>query len=362
MKPVRWFATYSNKVFTALALVAFAAAASVLLLHSKAATPTASLEPENGTLASSASVTTDTSASGGGAVKFSAASSFDTSLLPLAPAGKTWGVVFNDEFNGTSLDTTKWITCNPSAYACGPPFNGEQQLYTPQNVTVSGGFLHLIARKETTSGPTSTGGTKSYSYTSGMISSGPDNQGYNNAGYKGFQYQYGYYQSRVKLPAGNGFWPSEWMKADQDKYGTWPGSGEYDMYEVPGNDPTELHMTEHDGNNGGAGDGVTKHVADLSAGFHVFGFDWEPDHLAWYLDGQLARTMICTDAYATSHPGNCDSYRYATAIQTHPFYLIANRWYLAAAGQWGRCQHAVPSRNDRRLDPLLGRPISHLVQ
>jgi len=49
-------------------------------------------------------------------------------------------------------------------------------------------------------------------------------------------------------------------------------------------------------------DEATDQVSDTSAGNHVLVFDWEPNHLAWYIDGKLARTMICTDAYAAANP------------------------------------------------------------
>src|SRR4051812_34825041 len=45
---------------------------------------------------------------------------------PNGPAGD-WHLVFSDEFNGTKLDLTKWILCNPSFdYSCHPK-NGEKE-------------------------------------------------------------------------------------------------------------------------------------------------------------------------------------------------------------------------------------------
>jgi beta-glucanase (GH16 family) len=250
-----------------------------------------------------------------------------------APVGQSgnWSLAFSDEFNGASLDTTKWITCNPSFAANCAPWNNEQQLYTPNNVTVSGGLLHLTAKKQDIVGPNTSGGTKTYHYTSGMIASGPNKFGANQPGYAGFQHTYGYYEINAKVPRGNGYWPSTWMLPDQNVYGGWPGSGEYDVFEIAGNDPTAVYMTEHDGTNGGPGNGETKYGADMSVGYHTYGFEWAADHLAWYIDGVRARSMICTNAYANAHPGVCNSYRDAGAIKNFPFYLIAN---FSVGGDW----------------------------
>lgn len=231
---------------------------------------------------------------------------------PVGQSG-TWKLAFDDEFDGTSLDTTKWIMTNPSFQNPWQPYNNEQEKYrytaNNPNVQENGGALHLIATKE------------NGQIYSGMISSGPvpqlkgsNWQGVAAPGYHPFQYTYGYFEGRVKLPKGNGFWPSMWMLPDQEKYGDWPGSGEYDMFEVPGNNPTDLHMTEHDGQNGGAGDSTVAAVTDLSAGYHVFGLDWEPTYIKWYLDGNLMKT-----------------YTNAFGIQSHPFYPIAN---FSVGGSW----------------------------
>lgn len=165
-----------------------------------------------------------------------------------------------------------------------------------------------------------------------MVSTGPNKWNYNQPGYNGFQYTYGYYEGRVRVPKGNGFWPSLWMLPfDQEGKGGWPTSGEEDVFEIAGNDPTAVHMTEHDGVNGAAGDSAIFNTVDLSTDYHTFGFDWEPDHLAWYVDGKLARKMICTDVYAKDHANDCNEYHNAAAFKDYPFYIIAN---FSVGGTW----------------------------
>ena len=72
-----------------------------------------------------------------------------------APAG--WNLAWNDEFTGTTLDTTKW-----DAIFWNTPFNNEQQAYRPDHVTVSGGNLELTADDSNNGGK---------SYTSGKVES-----------------------------------------------------------------------------------------------------------------------------------------------------------------------------------------------
>ncbi|MFO0228424.1 MAG: hypothetical protein ACK54B_03630, partial [Gemmatimonas sp.] len=69
-----------------------------------------------------------------------------------------WTLAWYDEFNGTTLDATKWVAeegngfwgADSSAYVTGWG-NDELQCYTnaPQNLVVRDGTLRIIARKET---------------------------------------------------------------------------------------------------------------------------------------------------------------------------------------------------------------------
>ena len=51
-----------------------------------------------------------------------------------------WDLVWNDEFEGTSLNTTNWTALDRRN-----SFNNELQYYHPNQVTVSGGNLELTA-------------------------------------------------------------------------------------------------------------------------------------------------------------------------------------------------------------------------
>lgn len=62
-----------------------------------------------------------------------------------------WTLVWADEFDGSKLDRKKW---KPEK-SCWGGGNQERQCYTdrPKNIKVAEGNLHLIAYKETFTGP-----------------------------------------------------------------------------------------------------------------------------------------------------------------------------------------------------------------
>jgi beta-glucanase (GH16 family) len=198
------------------------------------------------------------------------------------PAGLTgqWKLTFDDEFTGSHPSLRYWKTCYD--WDCTNAGNDELEWYESQNVTVSGGALRLTAR---------VGGAHGKPYTSGMIQSNHR-----------FDFRYGYAEMRAKVPAGSGFWSAFWLlPAD----GAWPP--EIDVMEVYGLNPTIAALTVHYGANQATGkliDGT-----NYSRRYHVFGVDWEPDSITWYIDGVVVQRVV-------------------VSIST-PMYLLAN---LAIAG------------------------------
>ncbi|MDQ1391157.1 MAG: hypothetical protein QOF30_134 [Acidimicrobiaceae bacterium] len=228
------------------------------------------------------------------------------------PVGSTGGanLVFSDEFNGTTLNTTNWHTCAWwSSTTCSIETNNELELYTKNNVSVNNGVLTLQARSESAVGWNG----KTYNYTSGMISSG----GRSGEIAPGFTFRYGYMEARVKVPAGQGLWPAFWtLPADY----SWPP--EIDAMEILGQNPAVQNMTYHYVNSGGTATSVgsTWTGPDFSAGWHTFGVDWQPDAMVWYVDG-IARWRL-TDA---------------AAITSKASYLVLN---LAVGGNWAGSPNA----------------------
>ncbi|RYF27537.1 MAG: glycosyl hydrolase family protein, partial [Chloroflexi bacterium] len=114
---------------------------------------------------------------------------------PLGVAG-SWTLKFQDEFNGSSLNTNVWATQRGEANGSyGDPYNPqyEDAFYVANNPKVSGGNLVLTLNKGTTNG---------YPYSSGMVQNG-----------RSFSYKYGYTEARVKVPGNAGVWPAYWTLA-----------------------------------------------------------------------------------------------------------------------------------------------------
>ena len=232
-----------------------------------------------------------------------------------APPGdpSTWTLAFNDEFDGTVLNRSTWNT----AYTWGHTNNGlEYNADDDSHHVVAGGTLKLVATK------TATGGM---AYTSGLIQS-----------YQHFSQMYGYFEARMKIPSGQGFWPAFWLLPDPDN---WPP--EIDVMENLGNAPSTIYFTNHWGTNyprpGGshAGqNGGSYNGPDMSADFHTYGVQWTPTAVIWFVDG-VERTRV-TSNVPTSGNGFTG------------MYMIAN---LAVGGDWpGAPNASTPFPSQLEID------------
>ena len=70
---------------------------------------------------------------------------------PDAIDSSDWQLVWQDEFDGSSIDQSKW-SFEQNCWGGG---NDEQQCYTdrPENAFIDSGILNIVARKETFTGP-----------------------------------------------------------------------------------------------------------------------------------------------------------------------------------------------------------------
>jgi beta-glucanase (GH16 family) len=212
-------------------------------------------------------------------------------------------LVWSDEFSGTSLDLTKWTQIVGEGGAVSG--NAELQYYTDrsQNTQVSSGTLKIIALQE------SYGGN---AYTSARMQT--KNQG---------DWLYGKMEARIKLPVGKGMWPAFWMLPTDNIYGIWPRSGEMDIMELIGIQPSKSYATIHYGDDGvdrGFGTHTTLATGTFGDDFHVFSMEWSPNLIKIFLDGIL---------YFTATPTNIASpnvWRFDKR-----FYILLN---LAIGGAW----------------------------
>ena len=218
-------------------------------------------------------------------------------------------VSFQDEFDGTSLDTSKW----GYQYGCFDPAQRSQAQYTdsPDNVAVHDGHLSLTARyspmKTKWDGSqvprTCKNGDTTYDapFTSGMITTKTkDGKVLYAAPGTGF-----YAEARVKLPTARSSWSAFWGTGTK---GGWPANGEIDIFESKGYDPSFLMSNIHTPRAGnpkktqqhqGAMHGDT---ASSQTEWHTYGLLKTADAIEFYFDGQMTHRVKMSDIKGESNP------------------------------------------------------------
>ncbi len=225
----------------------------------------------------------------GGLVGFAAALGDLPHGTPAQPAAADWKLVWSDEFDGPSIDRTKWdFDIGNGFYNYGNNTwisgwgNGELEYYTrePENAFVKDGMLHIRVLKESFLG---------CGFTSAKLKSRKKD------GSPLFCQRYGRFEFRARLPTGKGIWPALWMLPQDDKYGGWPRSGEIDLMEAKGQEPTKVLGTLHFGSGWPANTHTSRGYALPGGGsiaeFHVYALEWQPGRIRWLVDDQPYATQ-----------------------------------------------------------------------
>jgi beta-glucanase (GH16 family) len=186
-------------------------------------------------------------------------------------------LVWADEFNGSSIDASKWNF--EIGNGVGGWGNTERQYYTANsgNARVINGNLEITARRESYAG---------FDYTSARMTT--LNKG---------DFTYGRIEARLQSPESQSIWPAFWLLPTNWVYGGWPRSGEIDVFELIGSEPDRAHGTVHYGPAPGAGHFIDGDFHDLPGnpdyadGFHVFAVEWEPNEIRWYMDSVLYHSI-----------------------------------------------------------------------
>jgi len=211
-----------------------------------------------------------------------------------APDSNMWGYDVGD---GTNEGIPGWG-------------NNELQYYTdrPENVTVENGVLIITAKEESFEGK---------GYTSARLTSQDL-----------FEQQYGRFEARIRVPFGKGYWPAFWLLGvpktitvdDEEVLEEWPAIGEIDIMEYLGDEPTNVFGTLHGPGFSGA-ESISKEFTlendRFDTGFHVFGIEWSPTSVNFYVDGNIYQTLTREDvAEETDGEGEW--------VFDRPFYIILN--------------------------------------
>ncbi len=183
-------------------------------------------------------------------------------LKPLGPSGD-WNLVLNENFSGTRLNNTVWN----NGFWFNSTLNRELQAYRPENVTLNGGVLNLVAEKRSTQTTWNT----PMDYASGAITTRGK-----------FSFTFGVAEARVRVPKGRGFWPAFWLLPEGKR-----APPEIDILEIFGHDTSTVHFNYHffDANGVHTSLPGIHSGPDFSTGFHVFTVEWTSSYVKYYVDG-----------------------------------------------------------------------------
>ena len=226
-------------------------------------------------------------------------------------------LIWNDEFEGESLDMTKWSyelgnwkLDADGNYITGGWGNNEQQFYTDSNAELHDGILTIAARKEHYSDPVQ----GEYEYTSARLST---QHKFSACG--------GRIEVRARCDSGKSLWPAIWMLPEDSAYGGWAASGEIDIMEGWGSTPEKVCGTIHFGdvwpNNTYLTNDHSFTEGDSTENWHTYAVEWESGEIRWYVDDVLYSTQ--SDWFSANH-----SY---PAPFDQNFYIILN---LAVGGHF----------------------------
>lgn len=231
--------------------------------------------------------------------------------VAFAPAARAQTLVWQDNFDGPSIDGNKWIYdvgngCQIGLCGWG---NNELQYYTsrPENARIENGRLVIEARRENFQGSAFTSARLK---TEGRL-----------------HFKYGTLEARIKTPpVGNGLWPAYWMLGT---IGVWPARGEIDLMEggsaaaiAAGVANRRVGAAVHWDYNGSQADYGRDYTSatDLHTDFHVYRMTWDPQFIRITLDGQpYFEFAISNIEGASLHEFH------------HPYYLLLN---LAVGGSY----------------------------
>lgn len=242
-------------------------------------------------------------------------------LKGYSQAPVNYSLVWADEFNTATLDTSNWkyrVDASGTSYQ------------RPENVVIDNGKVRINLKKETYNGKAYTGG--------GVITKVPR--------------RYGYYEVSVKIDGSYGwheaFWTSYLSGFDDPDpaHKLLPGRIEIDCFEhYPDYAPSyitygTIEWAPIQGNINRDYQTVTP---NLSTSYNTFGFEYTPDYLNYYFNGSLLKTVDMRGL-----PGN-DFYLWLTTIATKADAADSGAVFF----DYLRCYEITPANYATRKIPFL---------
>ena len=203
-------------------------------------------------------------------------------------------LVWHDEFEGDSLDLTKW------RYATHNSGGSEQQAYTvgrSENVRLENGKLILEAHKD---------GYKGWTWSSGRIDT------CQLAGFK-----YGRLEAKLRYDVVSGAFPAFWTIGTCAYYPTgedvtgvkkslgtqWAQNGELDMFEGRGTNKIIAQGGWYNQDDGKGNQQMIFGEKNIDANeYHIYAFEWTPTTITSYIDGVATGTKDISNVKSWQRP------------------------------------------------------------
>ncbi|MBM0125830.1 glycoside hydrolase family 16 protein [Pimelobacter simplex] len=196
---------------------------------------------------------------------------------PQRPDGSSYDCTFHDEFDGTSLDRTRWTAQDTDLTGV---FTGQGGCYVDngRTIAVGGGTLRLTAtihdRMFLCGSPYAPFPTRSEVATVTTTSR--------------FTQTYGRFSARMRFSSATGSHAAFWLSPEDHAYGKWPLSGEVDVAEWYGNDQTRVYPSVHYvGEGRQESTGRECPVPGATTGFHTYTVEWTPTVMRFFYDDQF---------------------------------------------------------------------------
>ncbi|MDH7451936.1 glycoside hydrolase family 16 protein [Luteimonas composti] len=227
------------------------------------------------------------------------------------PAATSRVLVWADEFE--TIDAASW-SFETGGHGWG---NQELQYYTDggnafiQCDTLAGSRVLVIeARRGAPAGASCWYGACQYS-SSRMVTRGRQ------------EFRHGRIEARMRLPQTQGVWPAFWMLGGNFATVGWPLSGEIDIMEHVGSEPTLTHGALHGpGYSGGTTPFTGTHDLGrrVDLDYHVYAVEWDDHGFRWFVDDVQFHAV--TRAQVEAH---------GAWVFDQPFFLLLN---VAVGGSW----------------------------
>ena len=208
-----------------------------------------------------------------------------------------WQLKWEDNFEGNTLNTNRWLKWNYSDH-----WGEEPQLMLEQNVWVANNKLNILLDNNKAYCPNPPPDTVSgacgdckpgwHDYTSGCVETKPK-----------YYVKYGYIEARIQAPfkrkntKGYGLWPAFWTYiGDEDNSLPYPktNEAEIDIFEMFGHEykfPNTINTCIHNSRDTKMGMAHTFDNFDYRD-WHTYAIEWNPNRIIWYVDGIAIRGLL----------------------------------------------------------------------